>query len=129
MAIPSEIFSLPTPMALKKCTADRLAQRVTVFVTDFIRNTYGFLTPDNVEQLRTFRNEVEDNYPACGIIPTPWQNNENKKLAASNASETEEDDILPTKKRTRMLSDSTPEKESQSMYKDFSTPESSHHTF
>ena len=93
MAIPSEIFSFTTPMAAKKCNTDRLAQRVTVFVTDFIRNTYGFLTPDHVEQLRTFRNEVEDNYPACGMIPTPWQTKEDTKLSDGSASETEEDDM------------------------------------
>ena len=90
-------------MAAKKCNSDRLAQRVTVFVTDFIRNTYGFLKPDHVDQLRAFRNEVEDNYPACGVIPNPWQTEEDAKLSASNASESEEDDIIPAKKRTRVL--------------------------
>ena len=62
------------------------------------------------------------------LIPTPWLNDEDDKKRS--ASETEEEEgIIPTKKRTRKLSDSSPEKEStpkkaqQSMYKDFSSPE------
>ena len=110
-------------MAAKMCNADRLAERVSVFITDFIRNTYGFLTPNHVDQLRSFRNEVEDNYPAC-ILTAPWK--DTKRSAASNDSETETDeDPIPSAKRTRKLSDSTPEKESESIYKDYSTPETS----
>ena len=57
-------FSIPlTSLAARTCNADRLAQRVAVFVTDFISSKNGFLTPTHVDQLRSFRNEVEDNYP------------------------------------------------------------------
>ena len=66
-------------MAARMCNADRLAQRVTVLVADFIRNTYGFLTPTHFDQLRSFRNEIEDNYPGCSVIPTPWQTEEDEK--------------------------------------------------
>ena len=47
-------------MAAKKCDAEKLVQRVSVFGTEFVRIAYGFLTHDHVNQLRTFRNEVED---------------------------------------------------------------------
>ena len=41
----------------------------------------------------TFRNEIEDHYPACGIIPTPWRNEEDTKLSESEwiASNNEEE--------------------------------------
>ena len=51
-------------MAGKICNADRLVHRVSVFVTEICEKTYGFLTPDNITELRAFRNEVEDSYPA-----------------------------------------------------------------
>ena len=92
------------------CITDRLAQRGTVFVTDFIRSTYGFLTSTHVDKLRTFRNEVENNYPGCSIITTPWQTEQDKKQRGCTDSENE-DDTLPAKKRTRMVPDSTSEKE------------------
>ena len=66
-------------MAAKMCIADTLAQRVSVFVTDFLRKTYGFLAPDYVTELRTLRNKVEDNYPVCGLITTPWKD-ENSEI-------------------------------------------------
>ena len=107
-------------MAAKKCNADRLAQRVTVFVTDFIRSTYGFLTPTHVDQLRSLKNEVEDNYPSYSVIPTPWQtDSEDKKQSANASTDSESEQILPARKRIRLLSDSTLEKESQSMYRIF----------
>ena len=102
-----------------------LVQRVSVFVREFFRKTYGFLTPNHVELLRTFRNEVEDNYPACALITTPWKD-EKKRSAADSETETEED-VIPTKKRTRELSTSTSDTQdhSQSVYKDYSTSETS----
>ena len=118
MSNSSEIFSVTLRgMAGKMCNTNRLVQIVSVFVSEFIRSTYGFLTPNHVEQLRTFRNEVEDNYPACPLVITPWKD-EKKRSAADSETETE-DDRIPTKKRTRELSSST------STYKDYSTSESS----
>ena len=77
--------------------------------------------------MRNFRNEVEDNYSACPaftIVDAPW--NDRKISGDSDPSEAESDeDSLPAAKRTRKLSDSTPEKKQQSGYKEVSTPESS----
>ena len=72
-------------MAGKTCNPDRLVQRVSVFVAEFIRKTYGFLTPDHVAELRNLRNEIEDNYPACPVITTPWK--EDEKRDADTESE------------------------------------------
>ena len=92
-------------MAAKKCNADRLAQRASVFITEFIRNAYGFLTPNHVDQLRNFRNEIKDNFPACPPltdINVPWKD---RKLSPDgDASEAETDEeSLPAAKRTRKL--------------------------
>ena len=79
-------------MAAKMCNTDRRAQRVSVFITEFIRNTYGFLAPNHVEQLRNLRNEVEDSYPACPALTVhnaPWK--DRKPFANSDASEIESD--------------------------------------
>ena len=97
-----------------------------------IRNTYGFLTA-HVDQLRSFKNEVKDRYPWCSIIPTPWKDAKNQSGVASEngvASETEtetEDDVIPTKKRTRELSSSSSDTQdhSRSIYKEYSCSESS----
>ena len=106
-------------MAARMCNADRLAQRVTVFVSEFIRNTYGFLTPTHVEQLRSFRNGVEDNFPACPLLTpnnAPWK--DRNSFARSDVSESESDeDCPPPAKKTRKLSDSSPENEQRSVYK------------
>ena len=49
-------------------------------------------------------NDVQDNYPGCNVIPTPWQT-EDEKPAASNSSESEtEEDSIPSRKRTSTFS-------------------------
>ena len=42
-------------MAAHICNTNILVQRLSVFVTDFIRKTYGFLTPEHVTELRNLR--------------------------------------------------------------------------
>ena len=72
-------------MATRICNANQLVQRVSVFVSEFIRKTYGFLTPDHVTERRNFRNEVEDNYPGC-TLTTPHEK-DNKKRSASDVGD------------------------------------------
>ena len=113
-----------TIMAARMCNADRLTQTVSVFITEFIRNTYGFLTPYHVEQLRNLRNEVEDNFPGCPpstVVKAPWKDRESPRDEVTS----EEEDFQQATKKTRKLSDSSPEKEEKSIYKEDSTPESS----
>ena len=89
-------------MAAKIYNTNRLVQRVSVFVTDFVRKTYGFLTPDYVTELRSFRNEIEDNYQACPLVTKPW--NDQKKRAPDTDSEIETEtdlDLPPPKKRPK----------------------------
>ena len=100
---------------------------MSVFISEFIKTAYAFLTPNHAEQLRTFRNEIKDNFPACPVLKVvnaPWKD---RKLSSDgDASEPESDeDFQPAAKRTRKLSDSTPEKEEQSIYRDISTQDSS----
>ena len=116
-------------MAGKVCNANRLVQRVSVFVTEFVRKTYGFLTPDHVAELRSFRNEVEDNYPACAISSTLWKDDRKPPAHADTNSDYETELDTPiksftpqTKKRERESS-SDVEEESQSIYKDYSSTE------
>ena len=113
-------------MTAKICNANRPVQRVSVFVTKFFRRTYGFLTLDHVTELRTFRNEIKNDYLACPLIRTPRKND--KKQAPDTETKSESDlDLPPPQKRSRKLSDSTPDKEerAQSIFKDSTSPENS----
>ena len=94
-------------MAAKFCNTNRLVQRLSVLVTDFIRKTYGFLTPEHVTELRNMRNEIEDHYPACPI-PTPWKEDKKRNADTENDSESELD-LPPIQKRPRWQSDSATE--------------------
>ena len=85
----------------------------------------SLLLISQVQQVRTFRSEVEDNYPACTLITTPWKD-EKKQPGLASEIETE-NDVIPTKKQTRELSSSTSDEQdqSQSIYKEHSSSESS----
>ena len=89
-------------MASRKCNTDNFAQRVSVFITECIRNTYCFLTPNRMEQLRNLRNEVEDNFLVCLVITAqnaPWRNRESPR----GGDDSEDEDFQPAAKRTRKL--------------------------
>ena len=119
-------FFFSFPMAAQICNTNRLVQRLSVFVTEFIRKTYGFLTPDHVSELRNLRNEIEDNFPACSMVTAPWKEDRKRSVDSENDTESELD-LPPIQKRPRLKSDSTPEGNhpERSMYKDFTSPESS----
>ena len=114
-------------MAARVCNADRLVQRVTVFISEFIRGTYGFLTPQHVEQLRNFRNEVEDNFPSCPPLTpatAPWKDRKSLRDEEAYDSESEED-FQPITKKKRHLPESLLDNEQPSMYKEVSSPATS----
>ena len=112
-------------MAGRMCNTNRLVQRVGVFVSEFVRKTYGFLTPDHVAELRALRNKVEDNYPACAVSEKISFGKNAPVLQESSETETEtETDTPPCKKREREPSDDVKEHH-PSIYKDNSSPENS----
>ena len=119
-------FFFSFPMAAQICNTNRLVQRLSVFVTEFIRKTYGFLTPDHVTELRNLRNEIEDNFPACPLVTAPWKEDRKRSVDSDNESESESD-LPPIQKRPRMKSDSSPEgnHSGRFMNKEVTSPESS----